>query len=184
MDQNNITYKEWLKMQNIKSFEIWREAMAQLRRLSDDVWNSLKFFTTINGIIIAAILTKASKLNVTSAIIISILLLIGFLVTLLALKILRKQRRYYLEMLIKKSLIENELGFYQQNISGTSLSFSWKILPEDINSVKNDPEQWIKKNIRGSGVTSLLVHVYDALICIYIFSLIVFCIGFWKNWFQ
>jgi len=51
-------------------------------------------------------------------IIIVILAIIGLFLTLIAISILGKQRGYYLEMLLRKTLLEKELGFYDVHIHG------------------------------------------------------------------
>lgn len=58
------SFDEWMKKfgeNGVNKFDLWREAMAELRQLHGDVWNGVRFFLTINGIIIAAIFAVFSR---------------------------------------------------------------------------------------------------------------------------
>src|SRR5213596_2776047 len=107
-----------------EAVNVWREAMAQVRRLSDDVWNGLRFFLSFNAILIAACVavTRLQRINAPAAIILGILAVVGLTVTILARKIMITQRDYYLRMLFKKALFEEQLGFYDTKLSGVDMT--------------------------------------------------------------
>ena len=46
--------RTWAKGMDSNGLNLWREAMAQLRQIHGDVWNGVRFFLTVNGIVIAA----------------------------------------------------------------------------------------------------------------------------------
>lgn len=170
MEEPTDNFIDWAKHLDREAVNVWREAMAQLRRLSDDVWNGLRFFLSFNGIVIAACaaVIRVGDMNRRSIGALMVLVLLGFLVTLLAHAIMTKQRTYYLQMLLKKSLVEKEMGFYDITLLGENLSFIWSVPPDVLKNLK-DPEAWVREARRGKHtITRFLFMLYDALIIIYI----------------
>ena len=154
---------------------IWREAMAQLRQLNNDMWNGVRFFLTINGVIIVAIYTIAfpfSSLN--NVYFILTLAVFGFVLTIIAFFILRKQRDYYIDMLQTKTLLEKELKFYEIKIDNIHLSFPWNVEKEFIDKmIKND--NWkTEQRWRIGTISHLLMLTY--LFVFIIYSIIIICI--------
>jgi hypothetical protein len=186
MSDGNVNFKDWAKSLDNNTVNIWREAMNQLRRLSDDVWNSLRFFLSFNGILIGAALAifKIQKFDSNTAVVLGSLSIFGFLITLAARMILTRQRDYYNQMLLKKSLIEDELGFYQATVSGTDLSFPWKVEADDLSAIRNAASLWIREQKRRKGsITRLLFIIYETLIAFYLIGLVVLIIGFSAKWY-
>src|SRR4029077_341641 len=103
------------------SVEHWREAMAHLRHLSDDVWTGLKVFLTANVAIALMLMVIGvfSESRLFTIVMLILLSLLGVYLTLTARYVLKRHRVYYLQMLVKKSLIEHELLFYQTKLAGT-----------------------------------------------------------------
>jgi hypothetical protein len=103
--------KAWATGLDPNALNLWREAMAQLRQLHGDVWNGVRFFLTVNGIVIAAAfgISKLQDKDVLTGVLIASLAAVGIIVTLIARTILAKHRDYYLGILIRKTLIEREL---------------------------------------------------------------------------
>src|SRR4051812_8310244 len=99
----------WMENLNPGKVQIWREAMAHLRHLSDEVLRGMKFFLTINGFIMVLFVTF---MVIHSTLVLFLLAMLGLLLTLVARYILKRNRVYYLQMLMKKTLLEKELGFY------------------------------------------------------------------------
>lgn len=160
--------------------------MAQLRRLSDDVWNGLRFFLSFNGILIGAALAifKLQPFDRNTAIVLAILSVFGLLITLAARMILNRQRDYYNQMLLRKSLIEDDLGFYQTKVSDTDLSFPWKVEADDLSAIRNAPSLWLKdQKHRKRSITRLLFIIYEALIVFYLIALVILLIGFFAKWY-
>lgn len=152
--------------------EIWREAMAHLRHLSDDVWNGLKLFLVLNGFIFVSIfgILAVHSLGKLTAAFVFILCVAGISLTLAARYILKRHRIYYLQMLAKKSLLETELGFYETNLSGsqTDLAFPWRLTPEVVAEIKANSEAWIQKSIRAKGtIAQFQFLIYEMLIGLY-----------------
>jgi hypothetical protein len=187
MDELTNNLKDWAENLPIQAVHVWREAMAQLRRLSDDVWNGLRFFLSLNGALIAASVAviQLQNLDKRTAVILAVLAFLGFLVTLLARAIMTKQRDYYLQMLLKKSLLEEEMGFYRMKLSGTDLSFPWRVDPEYLTDLEERPSNWVQERRRGKRTVSrLLFIVYDALILLYVVGLGLLVVGYCKRWFE
>ena len=153
---------------------IWREAMAQLRQLNNDMWNGVRFFLTINGVIIVAIYTIAfSFSSLNNLYFILPLAVIGFVLTIISFFILRKQRDYYINMLKTKTLLEKDLGLCEI-IDDIYLSFPWNIEKKFIDEmIKND--NWkTEHRWRIGTISHLLMLTY--LFVFIIYSIIIICI--------
>ena len=156
---------------------IWREALTHLRHLSDDVWNGLKIFLTSNGFIFVAIMLLAVRARAggSAAVLVAALSVCGIALTLAARYIFKRHRIYYLQMLAKKSLLEEDLGFYRARFVGspTDLAFPWRLTPEVVAEIRKDPEPWIQKSIRGPGtIARVQFLIYEALIGFYCVTLL------------
>jgi hypothetical protein len=154
------------------SVEHWREAMEQLRHLSNDVWEGLKLFLGLNALLLIAMVALGvfCEQRFRQAVLLILLSSLGAALTLAARYILRRHRVYYLQMLAKKSLIEDELGFYRTKLAGSEsdLAFPWRIAPEVVAEIKKNPEAWIQKLIRAKGTIALWQFViYEVLIGLY-----------------
>src|SRR4051794_21671680 len=111
--------------------QIWREVMTQLRHLSDDVFKSVALFTGINLVILCgefAAMTGACRIHRLIWVCI-VIALCGITVTLAARFMLKRHRIYYLEMLVKKSLLEKELGLYERRLAGSAVDWAlpWRL---------------------------------------------------------
>lgn len=181
MSEPNISSEGMLQGFDGSQVGLWREAMAHLRHLSDDVWNGLKLFLILNGFVLSSIgmLGWVGPANTTTALLLATLTIVGGLLTLAARYILKRHRIYYLQMLAKKSLLEAEFGFYQKKFSNseTDLAFPWRLTPEVVAEIKQDFDAWVKKSIRARGtIARVQFCIYETLICLYclifIFALI------------
>lgn len=184
MDEPDKAFINWAKNLDREPVNVWREAMAQVRRLSDDVWNGLRFFLSFNGIIIAAFaaLLRLQGINRRTIVALLLLVVLGVLITALARKVMTKQRTYYLEMLLKKSLLEKRMGFYNTTISGQDLSFVWAVSVEELDDIqtKNDAQRWLRSKVRGRNtITRFLFGLYDLLIGLYILAAILLIVALW-----
>jgi hypothetical protein len=167
----------WMEKMNPASVQIWREIMAHLRHLSDDVLKGMKFFLAINGFIVALFVTF---MVVHSSLVLFVLAALGLLLTLVARYILRRNRIYYLQMLMKKTLLEKELGFYDVKFSGAQvdLALPWRLSPETVTVIKEDPEKWVEAQIRSPGtivrwyflIYEVVIGVYSLLLISLVFS--------------
>src|SRR6266404_3117293 len=99
MNEPNFNPGEALKRLDGPGMNLWREAMAHLRHLSDDVWNGLKFFLILNGFIIIsmAALVRPRPLNRPTALVLALLAVLGILLTITARYVLKRHRIYYLQ---------------------------------------------------------------------------------------
>jgi len=149
--------------------EIWRESLTHLRHLSDEVWKRFQLFLWLD--LIFFLLAASVWRNSTGACCFLILAALG--IAFIGRYILKRNRIYYLQMLARKSLLEDELGFYTTKFSGTEidLAFPWRLAPEVVSEVKMDLDAWVKKSIRASGTIALWQFViYEIFIGIYVLA--------------
>lgn len=130
-------FDDWIEQQDPNKIHLWREAMAQLRQLHTDIWNGVRFFLTVSGILIAAIAAlwrfELEPLRLTATL---VLIWAGITITVFAILILDKHRNRYVHMLLRKTLIEYELGFFDQEIAETiEVAFPWSVPAEYVEDV-------------------------------------------------
>ncbi|MDB6028384.1 MAG: hypothetical protein JWM68_4607 [Verrucomicrobiales bacterium] len=149
---------------------IWREAIAHLRYLNDEVWKRFQFFLSVDVVLILAsvlILREPTRLSV---LVVLAFTLIGIFLTLTARYILKRNRVYYLQMLLKKTLLEEEAGFYGSKFSesDTDMAFPWRLTPEVIKTLRTNPEEWIQQNIDAPAtIARRLFQIYEIVIAIF-----------------
>jgi hypothetical protein len=185
------TITEWITEKQQKPAELWREILYQLRQLSTDVWNGVRFFVTVNVVVLGGIATVANgqARGWTTAILLASLAVVGTLFTLVAREILKKQREYYLQVLVKKALFEEEIGLYDVTLSGVDidLSLPWGIAKSEVQAMKRDHSGWRSSRRRATGtITRHLFHVYEGMLVIYGLVLVYVAIGicqglFWRT---
>jgi hypothetical protein len=156
----------------LPNLEIWREALAHLRHLSDDVWKGFRLFLALNGFVLTLLSVRFSlgSWSGSKAAQVCALCLSGIAITLAARYLLKRHRIYYLQMLAKKSLIEMDLGLYGKNLKGsqTDLAFPWRLTPEVVREIQKDFDAWVKKSVRSKGtIARVQFWFYEALIGIY-----------------
>ncbi len=159
--------------------ELWRESLAHLRHLSDEVWRRFQFFFWLDLIffLLAAI---AWRRSVGGSF---VLVLAALTITCIGRYILKRNRIYYLQMLAKKSLLEDELGFYATKFSGTEtdLALPWRLAPEVISEIKKDFDAWVQKSIRAEGTIARWQFViYEIFIAVEILALILLLVRMLK----
>lgn len=174
------------------TIDFWRETLSNLRQLHNDIWNGVRFFLTVNGIVVAgfAALLRSSANDYLQAFMLLLLLIVGTFLTVQARSILLKHRGYYLGMLIRKTLIEKQLGFYDFVLSkspegqSVDLSFPWqvdrKFLPEFI----RDIEKWRSEQEQRPGlITTALFRIYNAVLGLYAFLASGVLVLIWRGFF-
>jgi hypothetical protein len=165
--------KQWLNgLRSGESLELtlWQEALEQTRQLHNDVWHGVMFFFTLNGVLLAAVFAIAvSQAGFLLRAALSLLLAaLGLFVTAIGLQVFRKHRRYYVEMLLRKTLIEHELGFYDVLLSGEDLSFPWKVDRQFLARLLDNPQTWVNDHQFRPGTNSRwLLWIYWGLIALY-----------------
>lgn len=185
-NEQQYDFSEWLSSLTPIGLNLWREAMAQTRQMHNDVWNGVRFFLTVNGVLMAAIFTmaKIEKKGFLAGGLLGALALVGLVFATVALKILTKQRRYYTEMLLRKTLVEKELGFYNILLSGHDLTFPWKVDQQYVSDLTDDPQRWLDRHQRRKkSISRLIFQVYYGVIVIYGIILLVILFGFMKGCF-
>ena len=139
----------------------------------------------INGFVVAAMIVFAAA-NVEgnwAMIFETVLAALGLGCTVIGRYILRRNRIYYLEMLMKKTLLEDEFGFYEVKFSGTNTDavFPWRLKPEAILELKQKPEEWVSRQVRGPGtIARWLFVMLEATIVIYSLALVGLTIGWFR----
>ena len=105
-ENSSSEFGPWANSLEPNAVNIWREAMTQLRQLHSDVWNGVRFFLTLNGIIIAAFVAfikeHLTQPTTWSWLPVVFLPTFGLLITLIAKQILKKHRDHYLNMLLTR----------------------------------------------------------------------------------
>jgi len=150
--------------------ELWREAMTHLRYLNDEVWKRFQFFLWLDF----ALLFTIFAINKHSWPLVFLLAVSGLLLTFVARYVLKRNRIYYLQMLLKKTLLEDDFTFYESKFAGTEtdLAFPWRVPPEKLPQLKQKPEEWIQQNIRGKGsIARWLFVIYEVFI--FLFALVI-----------
>ncbi|MEO5804568.1 MAG: hypothetical protein ABIR24_13660 [Verrucomicrobiota bacterium] len=143
--------------------EIWRESLAHLRHLSDEVWKRFQFFLWFD----LALFVFALGIWRYSKRLSFLLFLAAFSVAVIGRYVLKRNRIYYLQMLARKSLLEEEFGFYASKFSGTEIdyAFPWRLAPGVVSEIKMDLDSWVKKSLRAQGTIALWQFlIYEALI--------------------
>lgn len=156
--------------------QVWREAVAHLRYLNDEVWKRFQFFLAVDvallGAAVFALQQRETGGPTVSALLASIA---GIILTVNARYILKRNRIYYLQMLLKKTLIENDCGFYQLKLSGTDtdLAVPWRLTPEVIEKLKKTPDQWIEENIAApKTIARRLFRIYTGAIVLFVITIV------------
>jgi hypothetical protein len=177
---SECNFQSWVSKLDSKTLNLWREAMAQVRQTHGDVWNGVRFFLTVNGIIIAAIGSVFVREHNTleTGVTIAALAVFGLILTIIALHILGGHREYYLAMLVRKTLLESELGFYDVKLYGVDLSLPWRVEEQDLKELKNNPVEWQKQQMWRGKITPYLRYTYWMVIAIYVVILILVLLGF------
>ncbi len=155
---------------------LWREALDHLRHLSDEVWKWMTVFLIANGFILAFIIALLAmpRRGTLIAAPLGLLSILGVLLTLVARYFLKRHRIYYLQMLAKKSLLEEDLGLYRAKFANSNidLAFPWRLNPEVIAEIRKDFEGWVQKSIRAPGtIARYQFLIYEVLIGIYVITL-------------
>ena len=153
--------------------ELWREAMAQLRYLNNEVWVRFQFFVWFELVLLLLGGGSAARRSAAGSI---LFFLAGLLVGLVARWVLKRNRIYYLQMLGKKSMLEEELGLYGQKFEGTETDYAlpWRLTPEVIRRIKGDFEGWVNSSIRSKGtIARPLFIILEVLIVLFALGLVV-----------
>ena len=164
--QDFISWSATLKREQI---DIWRESLSQLRQLHNDVWNGVRFFLTLNGILFASMGVVVKYGRSDSRWAVAVIAVAGVALTVIARAILQNHRAYYLDMLLRKTLIERELGFREMRIEGVDLVFPWGVPDRALALITFDVEAWRNQQYRRRGtITRKLFIVYESVIAAHI----------------
>jgi hypothetical protein len=166
----------FIKNLDKRVIDFWRETLTNLRQLHNDIWNGVRFFLTINGIVFAgfAALLRSTNHDYVQAVMLFLLLAIGIFLTIQARAILERHRSYYLDMLIRKTLIEKQLKFYDFSLYRDEklhidLSFPWQVDQRYLTEFISDIAKWrSEQEKRPKLITTRLFRIYNVTLCIYL----------------
>jgi hypothetical protein len=180
MDAEDTDLNLWAQNLGANRVQIWREALEHLRHLSDEVWKVFKCFMVINGFLLVLVtaFAMAGADSSPGMIILAVLAVLGVASIIVGRYLLKRNRVYYLEMLLKKTLLEDEFGFYSVKFNGTNsdLAFPWRLRPETISELKQSPEEWVKRQVRGPGTIARWLFVtLETVMGVYLVILAVLC---------
>jgi len=171
------TLREFVHALDKPTVDFWRETLSNLRQLHNDIWNGVRFFLTVNGIVVAgfAALLRSPGHDYVQAVMLFLLLAVGIFLTIQARSILVRHRGYYLGMLIRKTLIEKQLGFYDFLLSEVSegpridLSFPWQVDHQFLSEFSKDIAKWPSEQEKRPGlIATTLFHIYDVTLGLYV----------------
>jgi hypothetical protein len=182
-----------LRQNDIPIFDFYKLLVEQSKQVHNDVWNGVRFFLTLNTIVMASIgvgvIAKFDTLLTDPLALIRLcwttlpLSIIGALITgVVAIPILYMQRRHYLECQIKKSIIERALHLTSEieiEKLHIDLSLPWTIANEQWEELINKGKvDWIN-NIRFAKgtISRRLILVYIGALYLYT-AMAAFCSGF------
>jgi len=174
-EKEDRKFQDWARDLDDNALAIWREAMMNIRQLHGDVWNGVRFFLTLNSIVFAAMIAIFTiPWDILNGAAVCVLASVGLFFCFIGMKILTGHRQYYLDMLMRKTLIENDLGFYDLKLNSIDLSFPWKVDEEYLESMFKDLKGWKNKQMWRSGTISrYLLMSYWLFALLYIGSFIV-----------
>jgi hypothetical protein len=160
-----------------EKINLYREILQNHRQHHSDIWNGVRFFMSLNGILIAgysAILRFADYTS-PSIILLFMIPVIGIYVTEQARHILDGHERYYIDSLIRKSLFEYYLGLYDhsfyekwhdkgtetERLENYDLIQSWHVPKQYIEKLVSDPSNWRKEHEKRLGlIKTRLFNLY------------------------
>ena len=188
-NQDNINqgdFKFWAKDKvNPNALNIWNQSVTQVWNTSNDVWNAVRFFLTVNAVIIAAIISFLAKqdYNLKTATIIVVLTVVGLILTFIGFGILEKMRGYHLEAVVRKTLLEKKLGFYDFPLhvdNKVTLASEWQVPKKHFDKLEESPKRWMKDHMFEKGTVMnrlrftyyLVGAIYIALLGILIYSIL------------
>jgi hypothetical protein len=71
-------------------------------------------------------------------------------------------------MLLLKTLLEKELGFYEPDFQGIDLSFPWKVERKSVDKALKEPDKWlISQRWRRGTISRMLWMTYWFFIVLY-----------------
>lgn len=174
----NIDFQSWIKSLNQNALSFWHESLAHMRHMREEYWKGIQLFIAVNGVVMAALITLMREdYVVKNSLVLLFLSLVGFGFTAVTFYVFRQQRAGYLEMVVQRTLIEKELGFYKINLQGIELHFPWSVSSATLPRLLKDPGVWQKKQMwkKRTG-TRRLLYAFIAAMLIYslIFTIILF----------
>ena len=152
--------------------QIWREAMTQLRHLADDFNRTFHFQIGVHVVLLIAIcfIMRFHAIDGGSVFLLLVLILAGIVIGLVGHYVMERQRIYYLQMLAKKSLFEEDFGFYESRFAESSTDFAlpWRLTAQVIADIRKDLDAWVKRSVRGPGTIARWQFVaLEVLLAIY-----------------
>ena len=151
--------------------------MAQLRYLNNEVWKRFQFFVWLELVLFLLAGGSIERRALGAGLVFFVLMLS---VGLVARWVLLRNRVYYLQMLAKKSLLEDELGLYNDKFPGieTDHAFPWRLTPEIVHKIKADFDGWVNSNIRSKGtIARPLFIILETFITLAILGLLIILIA-------
>jgi hypothetical protein len=176
----------WAAELSSREVDIWNQIMSQLRYHYGSIWSSVRTFFTINGLLatVTGILGRQAE-YVQDGIVVGVLAIIGLIVNVVAVRVLAMQWSAYLGVLLRKTVLEDELGFYRMRVRGVDLSLPWSVGGEhgSLDVLLRDPRAWYARQRRFGALFLLLCSMYAIVIAIYVAALVMVAIGFLSGYF-
>lgn len=163
-----IPLHAWLATLDPKALELWHELMDQIRQTHGDVWNGVRFFQTLNAVIVAAMVAIWTQGTDSIAPALTALAAIGIAISAAGIRVLASHRRYYLGVLARKTLFERALGFYDVYVAGIDMVLPWSVPREFADEVAQNPVEWQRRRLFQGEITPILRNAYVLVAVVYV----------------
>lgn len=182
----NPDFRSWVGALSGNEVDIWSQTMFQLRHHNAAIWSSVRLFFTINGLVatIMGVVGRQAE-YVQDGVAVGALAIIGLVLSAIALRVLSMHWSTYLGVLVRKTLLENELGFYRTQVRGVDLSLPWSVEGSDgsLGALLRDPRAWYDRQRKWGGLLLLLSLMYVVVMAVYAAALVMVAIGFISGYF-
>lgn len=143
--------------------DLYRIAVEEYRFQVKLNWDRTAYLITLNSGLIAV---ATGLLKVGNAAILDLFVagvfLVGAFVSVVSIKNIRTGHRYYRRTILKKTLLEDQLGLTKplnQYPSRPTLAISTTVGQDEAMKILNDPEKWLKRSHRFTSITSWTVGI-------------------------
>ena len=161
--------------------ELYKLSLEQLRYAHGDVWRGQQFYITLNVSITGIAIALLRLSDNTPRIATVLLFIIGGVTSIFGFLTVYKLRRYYLDAIAHRTLIEYLLGYStpltEQGLPNHKLAVPWVF--HETEEILKRRENWIKKNIfQPWGVTFLSMITQLVFLVINILAIIGVHLGY------
>jgi hypothetical protein len=185
-DQESNLPRAWMSRLGVAELDVWGQTLAHVRDSYNAVWSTIRLFFTVEGLVVTVMgLVGRQAEYVQDGLAVGAMALIGLSITGVGLCLLHMQWATYTGALLRKTLIEKELGFYDVRVGGIDLSLPWKVEARDgtLEGLLRDPQVWYHRHERRNVQLLLLTLLYLIVMVVYVTALGLVIAGFVSGYF-